>query len=299
MKRPSLNFWIVATGAALAVAFAWREWADYRTLSARSDRSNAQTQITERERTLAEAALLEARTRADALSRALANAKARSEAAQIAASDRTQEDPRSPAAISALRTQYLKAYRDALPGQWGLFFALLGLSADQVEALKGLLAQREENNLLVEQTARAKGVDVSSPEIQALDDDLDRQNKAAIAALLGPQGYAQFRDYLHDRAILPVVSDLAAALYSSDSPLSAPQAQQLIGVLADESAKKNGATVVAGTLDWNAAIARSQSILSPTQLSALSSLLEQYQATSQLNALAKNLTATAAAQPRP
>ena len=199
-------------------------------------------------------------------------------------------------APEALRARYLNAYRASLAGRWGLLFQILGLAPIQVAKLEELLAQREENDLLVQRTARARGVDESDPEIQALDDQLDSANKAAIKALLGSKAYNEFRQYYHDRAVLPVVSDLAGAIYATDQPLSTDQARQLIRVLADTSAHSDSGNAVRNSVDWDQAMARARNILAPDQLTALTALQQQYRTEERLNDYYKSLTTTAPAE---
>jgi hypothetical protein len=196
----------------------------------------------------------------------------------------------------ALRARYLNAYRASLAGRWGLLFQVLGLEPIQVAKLEELLAQREENDLLVQRTARARGVDESDPEIQALDDQLDSANKAAIKALLGSKAYNDFRQYYHDRAVLLVVSDLAGATYATNQPLSTDQARQLIRVLGDTSAHSDSGSAVKNSVDWDQAMARAQNILAPNQLTALAALQQQYRTEERLNDYTKSLSTTAPAE---
>lgn len=199
----------------------------------------------------------------------------------------TVEAPRS--SMEVLRATYLGAYRASLAGRWGLLFQILGLEPAQIAKLEELLVQREENGLLVRRTARARGMDESAPEIQALDDRLDSANKAAIKALLGSAGYNQFRQYYHDRAILPVVSDLAGATYATEHPLSADQAKQLIRALADSSAKSDSGSAVEDSVDWGPAMVRAQAFLAPDQLAVLTALQQQYRTGGQLKDFIHNL----------
>ncbi len=279
MKRPTLIFAAVSLAAALAIAFAVREWHKARRLAAESEQRRTVRFDINRQLSAAEDVLREARLQTADLDRTLRIAKARPEPAPESVSE---PKPVGSSATAALHARYMKAYRDNLVGQWGLLFQILGLSQGQIEQLKDLLTQREENDITVQQTAIRRGLEESSPEIQALDDELDRQNKAAIAALLGPDGYSQYRDYYHDRAVLPIVSDLAGDLFSTGTPLSAPQAQQLIGILADNSKKRDGSTVVKGTVNWDKAIGSTQAFLSPAQTAALGALRSQYEAEQQV-----------------
>jgi hypothetical protein len=197
------------------------------------------------------------------------------------------------AAHPEARRHYIQAFREGLSTTWGLFFKALNLPPDQEEKLKDLLAQREDNNLAVEAAASVRGLDESAPEIQALDDQLDGANKAALKELLGKADYAAFRTFLHAEEILPLVDQLAANVYDTPTPLTGDQAMALTQVLADSSQKKDSGRVVAGTINWNQALGRVQSILSPTQVGAFLALQQQADAQGQLKQMMLGLSSAA------
>ena len=92
---------------------------------------------------------------------------------------------------------------------WGLLFQSLHLTDAQIEQVTDLLAQREDNDITVAAAALTQGVDKSSPQIQALDDQLDEANKAALKAAVGKEDYAASHQYLHEQEIIPLVEELA------------------------------------------------------------------------------------------
>jgi hypothetical protein len=203
------------------------------------------------------------------------------------------------AAHPEARRRYLQAFREGLVTTWGLLFQRLNLSPDQEEKLKDLLAQREDNDITVEAAAGARGLDEAAPEIQALDDQLDAANKAALRDLLGKAGYNAVRDFLHDEQVIPLVDQLAGSVYASPTPLTGDQAVALTQALADSSQKKESGRVIGGTIDWDQAIARAQSILAPAQLAAFSSLQQQAQAQAQIKQMMAALRAPAPAKSGP
>ena len=191
---------------------------------------------------------------------------------------------------SEARANYLRAVRDGLSTTWGLLFKSLNLSPDQENKLQDLLAEREANNITVEAAAQAKGLDESAPEIQALDDQLDAANKAAIRQLLGKAGYDAVRDYRHAEEVIPVVDQLAASVYNMAEPLTGDEAMALTRVLADSSQKNDSGRVIGGTVNWDQAMVRAQAILSPAQIGALANLKEQAQAQGELNRITSSLS---------
>jgi hypothetical protein len=189
-----------------------------------------------------------------------------------------------------VRSRYIKAFRAGLGATWGLLFQTLNLSEDQQEKLKDLLAQREDNDITVEATATARGVDESDPQIQALDDQLDAANKAAIRALVGKADYNAIRQYMHAEAVIPVVDELAGNLYGSDAPLTATEATNLTQALVASSQQKASGRAVAGTINWDQAGARAQSILTPAQFATFSVIQQQVQAGQEIKQLAHSFT---------
>jgi hypothetical protein len=193
------------------------------------------------------------------------------------------------AAHPEARRQYLQALRAGLSTTWGLLFQTMNLSPDQVEKLKDLLAQRADNDITVEAAAAARGVDESAPEIQALDDQLDAANKAALKDLLGKANYAAVRNYMHAEEVIPIVDQLAGSVYPSSTPLTADQAMGLTQALADSSQKKDSGRVIDGTVNWDQAVARAQSILSPGQLATFTAIAQEAQAQAQIETLKNSL----------
>jgi hypothetical protein len=197
------------------------------------------------------------------------------------------------AAHPAERRGYLAAFRAGLTLDWGLLFKTLGLSADQVEKLKDILTQREDDDITVESAAAARGVGESDPEIAALDDRLDAASKAAIRALVGQPDYQAIHQYMHDQAVVPVVNQLAETVYAGNEPLTADQAMALTRALAASSTQTQNGRAIDGTVDWDAAQARAAAILTPAQLAAFADIRQQGQATQQVKQMTRALAGAA------
>lgn len=293
-----LRFALVLAGAAAAVAliFAVHEGrtaaanrAAERELQLRREDLAARLRAAERE-------LREAAARRQALEGQAAAAAGESAAPAEPAARLSSSVRRSAwfAAHPEARRQYLQAFRAGLTTTWGLLFQSMNLSADQVEQLKDLLAQREDNDITVEAAAAAKGLDESDPEIQALDDRLDAANKAALKELLGKENYASVRNYMHAEEVIPIVDQLAGGVYAGSAPLTADQAMGLTQALADSSQKKDSGRVIADTVKWDQALARAQAILSPGQFATFAAIAQQAQAAAQISAMKHSLQPPAA-----
>jgi hypothetical protein len=287
MNRRTFAFGLTALVAAVAIGFAirfrtqavhWLRTPDE--LHRRYDELERQLQA-ENQRIAADE-----RQAAD-LQRSLAAAHAAASRASAAA--QSGVDPRKLiAATPALRAAYLKLFRDGLDVKWGLLYKMLGLSPDQVDKFKDLLTQREEVSLEMTAAAQAQGFDGNSPEWDRLFRQLNNPVREGFVALLGQTGYATYKQYNNDSAVLPVVGDLAAALDPS-ATLSVPQATQLITAFADSSQKDADGKAQKNTLDWNQAMTRASAILAPNQLSVLGLLQQDAETGKQIDQITASL----------
>ncbi len=294
MIRPAWQIGLAAAALLAALDFAARERREAATERAAEHaievrRTDLEARFRAAQRDLQQAQ----RSRSD-LQRA-ADAPGLSQLAAAAASPAAATQSRQGwfAAHPEIRGRYLKAYREGLGTSWGLLFHALNLSADQVEQLKDLLVRREDNDITVVAAANARGVPESDPAIQALDDRLSSENSAAIRALLGKPAYAEFRDFMHAQAVIPLVDELAGRVSSADEPLTADQALNLTRALADSSQKKPSGKVLEDTLNWDQAIVRAQAILSPSQLMTLSVMRQTTQARQQISQMYRAITTPA------
>jgi len=195
------------------------------------------------------------------------------------------------AAHPEARSRYLRAFRDGLSTTWGLLFKTLNLSPEQQGKLEDLLAQREDDDITVEAAASARGLDVSAPDIQALSDELDATNKAAMKDLLGKAQYAAVHAYMHDEDVLPLVDALAENVYNTSAPLTGDQALALTQALADSSQKKESGRVIEGTVDWEQAMARAQVILAPQQRDAFTLIRAEAESKAAVDGMMRSLVA--------
>jgi hypothetical protein len=193
------------------------------------------------------------------------------------------------AAHPEARARYLRAYRDTLDRSWGILVRALNLSPSQSEQLEDLLAQREDNDITVTAAAVDRGLPQTAPEIQALDDQLDKANKDAIRALVGKTDYAAVHEYMHDEDVLPLVDDLASETYATSTPLSADQGMKLIQILAGNSEKTDSGRAIENTVNWSQAMAQAQRVLSPEQFSTLTTIQQQNLSAQQIRKLEQTL----------
>lgn len=181
------------------------------------------------------------------------------------------------------------------------FFQVAGLSTEQqTEFLKQMKANAEAKlDLMV--AARAQGFGSSDVpqdpqaalQLANLEKETDANAQKRLQDALGADLYKQYREYSNTIPERNVVGQLASQLYYNDAPLTREQADQLTQILAENrfsrqsnviggvtitpqvySAARLQAAQQGSSLDWNApitdaAFARAQTVLAPSQMAAL------------------------------
>ena len=119
-------------------------------------------------------------------------------------------------------------------------FKQLKLSPDQADKLNNLLVERQESILDVLAAAREQGVG-GRDQIGALIQQANASVDSQIQSLLGPDGYAQYNNYLQTAPQRNQVNELQTRLAAAGVPqLQDYQTQQLAQILAQNSAPAGG-----------------------------------------------------------
>ena len=114
-------------------------------------------------------------------------------------------------------------------------FKQLKLSPDQADKLNNLLVERQESILDVLAAARAQGVG-GRDQIGALIQQANASVDSQIQSLLGPDGYAQYNNYLQTQPQRNQVNELQTRLAAAGVPqLQDYQTQQLTQILAQNA----------------------------------------------------------------
>jgi RNA polymerase sigma factor (sigma-70 family) len=155
----------------------------------------------------------------------------------------------------------LLAYLDAgHHAQYAALYSALGLSPDQMRQMDVILRLQGGNFGMVLQA----GMTTFSAEPG--DSGNIRELSAELNTLLGDSGYQQFQAYSQTIPARTVASNLASLLVSTDSALTAGQAQQLVPILANAGDK------MTGQFDWSSVFANAQAVLSAPQMDMLRNL---------------------------
>ena len=187
---------------------------------------------------------------------------------------------------------------------YGALFKSLNLTPEQTAQFQNLLAERQMSVLDVLSAARAEGV-TGRDQIGSLMQQAGSAIDSQIQALLGPDGYSQYNNYLQTMPQRNQVNQLQTLLVTSGgTPLQDYQTQQLAQILAQNSAGNNGgqrggggfagamgamggmgglfATPVTGPTITSNAVTQAAGVLTPAQLQVLQQMQQQQAAQQQI-----------------
>ncbi|HVU32484.1 MAG TPA: hypothetical protein VHE61_03555 [Opitutaceae bacterium] len=150
---------------------------------------------------------------------------------------------------------------------YGPLFRKLGLTPEQIAKFEENVAGRDEQQMDIRAIAtenRMKGRTDSATTAKAFV-QADQQYTAAQRSLLGDTGLQALQEYERTSWVRNWVNGWAGgAVVNLGEPLTAQQGEQLVQIIASASdSYRNGGAV--GQIDWAAADAAAQRILTPTQ----------------------------------
>ncbi len=208
---------------------------------------------------------------------------------------------------------YATQQRGEIEARYATVFRSLNLPPDQLARLASLLTERRTALLDIAAVARDQGVDLRSnaPGLQQLVATTQEQINQSIRGVIGDTGFAQLTAFEQTAPQRNTVSELQQRLSYTGTPLTTAQSDQLVQILAANPAPRPATTTppttAPGALPTGqpdgaglrmlggptastatitpAAVAQSQSVLSPPQVSALQQLQQQQQAQQQLRQL--------------
>jgi len=124
--------------------------------------------------------------------------------------------------------------KHSIEARYAALFNQLGLAPEQLEKLKGLLADKQLSRTEAQTLARGQGLGRS--DLRDLTSQSDADANAQIATLLGDSRFAQLQNYDKTYAQRGTVNDLTLRLGSSGTPLQSAQTEQLVQILAANAA---------------------------------------------------------------
>ncbi len=178
---------------------------------------------------------------------------------------------------------YLKDFRESLYLKYGAMFHALGLSPEQIEKFLDLKVWTEQHDMDVIAVAETKGIDSRnpSPEAMAAFKTMQREEAATIkqreADIFGPL-IDQYRGYVQAESVRTLVRRLSSSEAYPETPLTAAQVERVTQILADNSRRSSGGSVVRLTVNWANAGAQLEGVVSAGQLALLQQVHRQMEA---------------------
>lgn len=154
---------------------------------------------------------------------------------------------------------------------YGPLLRSLQLGPDQVSQFSNLFVQGAQGDILWH-----TALDFDHPTVETVA-GVEELSKAELAQkmqeLLGAAGYQQYQNY-RTNGVQQVVQQLAGSLYSTDTPITETQGEQLVQILAQSYSgyQSGGKIPAAGQINWNTAMANATGVLSGPQIAALEDL---------------------------
>jgi hypothetical protein len=156
---------------------------------------------------------------------------------------------------------------------YGPLWRKLGLSPSQMDAFDQIATEGQYRLHDLAEAARAEGMASDSPALQNLIRTQNQETEEQEAALLGVQGAATLDEFERASEVRSLLLGLSGNLYDRD-PLTPDQTEAAVTVLAGASPSyQSGGGVDLVNLDWPRAQSQLSSVLTPTQLSSLATIL--------------------------
>jgi hypothetical protein len=211
---------------------------------------------------------------------------AASAATEAPVSAKSNLSPRQLIASDAeLLKKYMTDYRAGLDVEYGLFIHMLALSPADTAQFKQLMGDMEANKLQVAQTAANEGLDLSDPQMKALQRQLNSPDWTGLNQLLGPSGMSTLQQYKSEWPTVTLVQNFGANL--PEPTLTVDQAQQLLPILSSASERDSTGTVIPNTIDVQQALTESAPVLSTDQLVILTAMLQEAEAKAKISQLSQ------------
>jgi RNA polymerase sigma factor (sigma-70 family) len=160
----------------------------------------------------------------------------------------------------------LERSRASIKFTWDPFFESAGLTPDQIEQFIQIMGEWSWYG--------PGALPGEKPMILPVGNTLDpNEGEKRLHAMLGEELYQKRVEFARSNPSRVFTLRIASALAFSDEPLTPDQATSLTPIIATSKAPKSASR--ATNFDWDAIIAKSQGLLTPTQLTALEGMRAQ------------------------
>ena len=191
-------------------------------------------------------------------------------------------DPRSLFAIlnqnPRLYALGMKAYTAAFHINMEKVYRPLNLSPDQITKFDALGTQDQEARLDILSTAASQGLALDDPAVKTLMQQENTQFEANIKSLLGDTAFQQYQQVSRMQGVASIAFQAASSVSLTETPLLPAQADQLLQIMANACPQyQSGGVPTPNTVNWPAALAQAQGILTPVQYQALQAAYSSFQ----------------------
>jgi hypothetical protein len=282
---------LISAGSGLVVAaaigLAWQNFRSARAIEATRSRVVAQRIRLDGEIEVAQERLMAARRTRQRLEATLAGLKKAPvvvpRANRFATDALLRANPR-------LQALYFNVLREQQRKNSAPLYHFLGLSPEQIEKMEDLNMEATERSEDLRWAAETERTSPADRDYRALEQQITDQLNTDTQALLGEAGYQQLQDLKRAAPVSYLVGQVGAAVAATVAPLSADQGARLTQILADASSSyQTGQEATLTTVNWDAALARAQGILSDPQLMALRTTIAEQQYSQVVSTLAQLL----------
>jgi hypothetical protein len=217
-----------------------------------------------------EAQRVELRDTVEAFRKKSAAAGVTAQAVAVPAEQKPMVRPRTPREViendPQLQTLWLRSGRGNVMHEYGPFFSAAQLTPGQIERFQAALLKRQEQLMDLAAVGQAQGAE-SRGAVDTLRNQANAEFDREVGDALGADGYIRFKEYERVVRLRPMVERIAGAATVAGEPLTAAQADQLTALVA----KANPDYIAGGradlaNVDWIAADAAAQQLLSPAQM---------------------------------
>lgn len=188
--------------------------------------------------------------------------------------------------------EYAKSFRISVNLDLDRIAKELGLSAEQAGKLADLRVWAQQRLLDLSAVADAQGLSSNDGATKKLHSEDLKVWRAKEAEVLGDLN-GPYQEYRKDTSnfVRGLAKELAGTAIYSGEPVTSAQIERTWPVLAANSQWNQTGSVTQGTVNWPAASAQLQGVLSPSQITTLGNIIQRNAAQAKVDELTKRLTA--------
>lgn len=177
---------------------------------------------------------------------------------------------------------YAKNFRATLDLTYGGMFKALHLSPEQIEKFKDLKVWLEQRRMDLLAAVETQGLDQQGDAYARLLQQQRKVTREKETELFGPGPLLeQSREYSRTQYLRDTTQKLASSLVAPDGPITNAQVERVTEIVASNSERRPGepwSWQYWTTINWDAAGAQLQGVLSPSQLATLRLVMRQMEA---------------------